>query len=60
MFLGLPQGLSSKESAYKAEDTGDVGLIPGLESSPGGGMENHSSILSWRAHGQRKLKGDRP
>ena len=37
MFLGLPQGLSSKESACKAEDTGDVGLIPGLESSPGGG-----------------------
>ena len=37
MFLGLPQGLSRKESICKAGDTGDVDLIPGLGRSPGGG-----------------------
>ena len=31
-----------KESAYNAGDTGDVGLIPGLGRSPGGG---HGSPL---------------
>ena len=25
-----------------------MGLIPGLERSPGGGHGNHSSILAWR------------
>ena len=35
MFLGLPQGLSSKESTCKARDIGDMRLIPGLGRSPG-------------------------
>ena len=35
--LGLPWWLSSKESACNA---GDLGLIPGLERSPGGGHVN--------------------
>ena len=30
------------------QDTGDAGLIPELESSPGGGHATHSSILAWR------------
>ena len=34
---GLPQQLSSKESSRNA---GDVGLIPGLGRSPGGGHGN--------------------
>ena len=34
---GLPWCLSSKESAYNA---GDLGLIPGLGGSPGGGHGN--------------------
>ena len=43
----LPQWLSNKESACSARAAGDVGLIPGLGRSPGGGMETHSSILAW-------------
>ena len=38
--LGFPKGLSSKESACSAGATGDEGLIPGLEKSPGGGNSN--------------------
>ena len=44
----FPWWLSSKESACSAGDTGDVGLIPGLGRSPGGGHGNPSSILAWR------------
>ena len=29
-------------------NAGDMGLIPGLERSPGEGMTTHSSILAWR------------
>ena len=36
----LPPWLSGKESACSAEDTGDVGLIPGSGRSPGGGNGN--------------------
>ena len=36
-MLGLPWWLDSKESAY---DVGDLGLIPGLGRSPGGGHGN--------------------
>ena len=39
--LGLPWWLSSKESACNA---GDLGLIPGLGRSPGGGHGNPSSL----------------
>ena len=38
----------SKESACNAGTTGDVGSIPGLERSPGGGSGTHSSVLAWR------------
>ena len=34
---GLPQWLSSKESACSAGAAGDVGLIPGSGRSPGRG-----------------------
>ena len=27
---------------------GDVGSVPGLGRSPGGGNDTHSSILAWR------------
>ena len=37
---GLPWRPSSKESACNARATGDVGSIPGLGSSPGGGYGN--------------------
>ena len=35
-MLGFLDGPMSKELACSAEDTGDVGLIPGLGISPGG------------------------
>ena len=44
---GLPWWLSSKESACN-EGIRDMGLILGLEKSPGGRHGNHSSILTWR------------
>ena len=37
---GLPWWLSGKESVCNAGDTGDVGLIPGLGRSLGGGTDN--------------------
>ena len=37
--------VDGKESAC---NVGDLGSIPGLERSPGGGMATHSSILAWR------------
>ena len=43
--LGFPGGSDSKESACNA---GELGSIPGLGSSPGGGMATPSSILAWR------------
>ena len=38
--LGLPRWLRGKESARHAGDTGDVGSVPGLGRSPGGGHGN--------------------
>ena len=42
VFWFFPDGSVGKESAY---NTGDLGLMPGLGRSPGGG---HSNILAWR------------
>ena len=42
-MLGFPGGSAGKESACNA---GNLGLIPGLGISPGGGHGNHSSILA--------------
>ena len=44
-FGGFPGGSDGKVSACNA---GDLGLIPGLGRSPGGGVATHSSILAWR------------
>ena len=43
--MGFPGGSDSKESVCNA---GDLGLIPGLGTSLGGGMATHSSVLAWR------------
>ena len=43
VFWGFSGGLDGKESACIVRD---LGLIPGLGKSPGGGP--HSSILDWR------------
>ena len=44
-YMGFPGSSAGKESAC---NTGDLGSIPGLERSPGGGQATHSSILAWR------------
>ena len=41
VFLGFPRGSTGKESAY---NMGDLGSIPGLGRSPGGG---HSKPLQY-------------
>ena len=57
----LPQWLSSKESARKAGDAGDAGLIPGWGRSPGRG---HGNPLQYSClenpQGQRSLVGCSP
>ena len=56
--MGLPGCLSGKEFAFHAEDTGDVGSIPGSGRSPGEGngnspqyscLENRMDRGAWRA-----------
>ena len=44
-FLGFPGGSDGKESAC---NEGDLGSIPGLGRSPGGGHGNPLHILAWR------------
>ena len=55
IFLGFSGGSDGKESACNA---GDLGLIPGLGRSPGGG---HGNLLQYSClenpHGQRYLVG---
>ena len=55
--LGFPDGSDAKESTC---NVGDLGLIPGLGRSPGGGHGNHCSILAWKIPGQRSLAGYSP
>ena len=40
LAFGLPQWLSGKEWVYNAGASGDVGLIPGAERSPGTGPDH--------------------
>ena len=40
VYNGFPQWLSGKEFAHNARDVGDMGLIPGLGRSSGGGNGN--------------------
>ena len=55
---GFPGGLDGKESACKA---GDLGSVPGLERSPGGGHDNPLQYYSLdNHHGQRSLVGYSP
>ena len=63
--LGFPSGLSSKESAFNARDTGDVASIPGSGRSPGEGngyplqyscLENPMDRGVWRASVNRVTK----
>jgi len=56
--MDFPGGSAGKESAC---NSGDLGLIPGLGRSPGGGHGNplHYSCLE-NPHGQRCLAGYSP
>ena len=58
VYFGFPDGSDGKESACNA---GDLGLIPGLGRSPGGG---HGNPLQYSClenpHGQRILVGCSP
>ena len=58
MYVGFPCGSDGKESAC---NSGDLGLIPGLERSSGGG---HGNPLQYSClenpHGQRSLVGYSP
>ena len=58
VFLGFPGGSDSKESACNA---GDLGLIPGLERSPGEGHGNPIQYFGLEnPHEQRSLVGYSP
>ena len=52
IFLGFPGSLDGKESACNA---GDLGSIPGLGRSPGGGHGNPRQYSCLENHGQRNL-----
>ena len=56
VFLGFPGGSAGKESAC---NVGDLGLIPGLGRSPGGGGRGNPLQYSClkNPHGQRSLVG---
>ena len=58
VFLGFPGGSDGKESSHNA---GDLGSIPSLGRSPGGG---HGDPLQYpcleNPHGQRSLAGYSP
>ena len=48
IVLGLPWWLSvGKESACNTGDAGDMGLIPGLVRSPGGGQGNYAPVTDF-------------
>ena len=58
VLLGFPGGSDGKESTCNVRD---LGLIPGLGRSPGGGRDNllQDSCLE-NPHGQRSLVGYNP
>ena len=55
---GFPSGVVAKNPPANARDEKDVGLIPGLGRSPGGGNGNPLQY-SWpgKSDGQRSLAG---
>ena len=58
VFLGFPGGSDGKESAG---NMGDLGSIPGLGRSPGGGYGNPLQYSCMQNHhGQRSLVGYSP
>ena len=61
VYTGFLNGSAGKESACKADDTGDAALIPGWERFPRGGKWQPTSVfLLGKSHGRRSLAGYRP
>ena len=57
-YRGFLNGSAGKESACKAGDRGDMGLIPGSGKSPGGEKWQPTPVyLPEKFHGQRSLCG---
>ena len=54
IYEGFPHSLGGKESACNA---GDLGSIPELGRSPGGGNGPTPIVLPRESHGQRSLEG---
>ena len=50
-------GFSCDSDEESACNVGDLGLIPGLGRSPGGGHGNPFQCLPGESHGQRSLEG---
>ena len=61
-YWGFLNGSSGIESACNPEGAGDMGSIPGLRRSPGGGHANplQYSYQEDRSLGQRRLRGCSP
>ena len=57
---GSPGGSVVKNTPANARDTGDMGFIPGLERSLGGGNGNLPVFLPGKSQGQRSLAGFSP
>ena len=55
--MSFPGGIDGEESACSA---GDLGSIPELGRSPGGGHGNSPAFLPGEFHGQRSLVGYSP
>ena len=58
VIYGLPRWFSGKETSYNAGAVGDMGSVPGLGRSPGGGhsnqlqyscLENSMDREAWKA-----------
>ena len=57
-YIAKPDGSVGKESACSAEDTGDMGSIPGSERPPGEGKWQPTPVfLPENSRGQRSLAG---
>ena len=57
-YLGFPGGSDGKESAC---NMGDLGSIPGLGRSPGGGHDNRLQYFCLEnPHGERSMAGYSP
>ena len=55
--MGFPDDSAREESACKAGDTGDAGLILGWEDPLEKEMATHSSILTWEIPWREKPEG---